>query len=250
MTAQERSRLDCLLAAAKATLDFYRGRDKAEPGRRSKEGFERALSEEVLGYQQRTARRLKQGAQAPATDDIFLYRVTDIVSRAAQSGIVLLAMDAAIGIDVALGAQVANAWAQSYARDLVNGIAGTTANQIADAVGRFASTPGVTLGDIAGQLFSPEVNLSRAYSIATTEITRAYAESNAIVARQLAQRYPGMPIVKRWATNNDSLVCPVCGPLNQKEIAHDALFKSAGKEFNQPPAHPNCRCWMLTYPKP
>jgi hypothetical protein len=250
-----RAHLKSLLAAAAEAARFYKGRDKSEPGRRRKEDYERRLADAVQAYQRRTAKRIKEAdagqLQLPgmiARDDKFMADVETIISQAAQDGIVLFQVSAPIGINVATGAAVAQAWAQAYARDLAKGIMGTTTAQLAGALQQFASTPGVTVGDVAARLFSPEVNLSRSYTIATTEITRAYSEANQIAGRQLAREYPDLKMVKRWATNNDDRVCPLCGPLNQKEIPLSEPYQAGGKEFAGPPLHPNCRCWLMVYP--
>ena len=79
-------------------------------------------------------------------------------------------------------------------------------------------------------LFGP----SRAKSIAVTEVTRAYAEG-ANIAKEQIERMSGLQMVHIWNTNNDSLVCEICAPLNRK--------KQGDGWWEFPPAHPNCRCW-------
>jgi SPP1 gp7 family putative phage head morphogenesis protein len=79
--------------------------------------------------------------------------------------------------------------------------------------------------------------------IATTEITRAYAEANQIAGEALAKEFEGVPVVKIWYTNEDDKVCPICGEFDGKEIPIDESF---GEGVKNPPAHPNCRCWTTT----
>ncbi len=89
----------------------------------------------------------------------------------------------------------------------------------------------------------------RARIAATTEETRRATQANLAEARRMAKEFSDVPVVKRWATCNDQYVCPVCGPLNQAEILHTEKFQSGGQEFDGPPAHDGCRCWIMVYPK-
>jgi len=53
-------------------------------------------------------------------------------------------------------------------------------------------------------------------------------------------------VIKQWWTNNDDRVCPICGPLHEEVVDIDENFVSLGVEYQQPPAHVFCRCWMNT----
>ncbi len=66
---------------------------------------------------------------------------------------------------------------------------------------------------------------------AVSEVTRLYAQGNA-AAWQASDIVRGMT----WKTANDELVCPVCGPLADTDV---------GFGGDIPPAHPNCRCWVV-----
>lgn len=48
--------------------------------------------------------------------------------------------------------------------------------------------------------------------------------------------------LKVWLTTEDDLVCPICAPLNNKELSLDADFSSQGFIGQSPPAHIRCRC--------
>ena len=76
----------------------------------------------------------------------------------------------------------------------------------------------------------------RARQLAVTEVTRAFAEGN-----MAAWRAAGVIEKRRWNTNNDELVCPVCGPLAGQVRGLDDEF---GDGIPLPPAHPRCRCWI------
>jgi len=79
--------------------------------------------------------------------------------------------------------------------------------------------------------------------IAITETTKAFAMAERIAGNELQKAYPDVPVVKQWYTNQDDLVCDICGPLAGKEVPLTSLF--AG-DIEQPPAHVRCRCWMST----
>jgi SPP1 gp7 family putative phage head morphogenesis protein len=127
-------------------------------------------------------------------------------------------------------------WALRYGYELVRGIIATTRDRIALEVAEYvrnSETIGTLIGRLSeGNLFSPV----RAQMIAVTEVTRAYAEGN----RQ-AWKVSGVIEKRRWRTNADELVCPVCGPLAGQVVGLDEDFDGG---VSGPPAHPRCRCWV------
>jgi hypothetical protein len=141
----------------------------------------------------------------------------------------------------------ARAWAEAYAYDLIRGIAETSRDVVATAVEDFVRTPGRTVGQVISAL-EPTFGAARAKRIAVTEITRAYAEGQMELGIELQRRWPNIPVVKRWFTNNDDLVCEICGPLDTLLIPFDEPFVRGdspdGVDITNPPAHVNCRCWM------
>jgi SPP1 gp7 family putative phage head morphogenesis protein len=99
----------------------------------------------------------------------------------------------------------------------------------------------------------PWLGTSRAGRIAVTEVTRTYAAGN-IASWKSTQLVGG----KRWATANDELVCPICGPLDGRVVEIDNDFRLAADGplegipeadlvYYSPPAHPNCRCWLQPF---
>ena len=46
-------------------------------------------------------------------------------------------------------------------------------------------------------------------------------------------------IIKRWDTQADDRVCPICKPLEGATALLDEVFSNG---LSGPPAHPNCRC--------
>jgi hypothetical protein len=69
---------------------------------------------------------------------------------------------------------------------------------------------------------------SRAVQIATTEITFFVWIAN----KSVIDNCKGLTLV--WVTEDDELVCPICGPLHLKPKS-----QWRGKHM---PAHPGCRC--------
>jgi hypothetical protein len=85
----------------------------------------------------------------------------------------------------------------------------------------------VAVADIFGE--------ARAQRIAVTEVTRAYVEGSRIAADDVIAQ--GIVMTEIWRTDNDDLVCELCGPLDGEPIGI-AWDRGMG-----PPLHPNCRCW-------
>lgn len=135
---------------------------------------------------------------------------------------------------------VANAdaaqWAIEYGYQLIGGITDTTRAQVAREIRYFVDNS-ITVNQLrdrlmAGNLFSR----NRASMIAVTETTRAYASGN-----EAAWRASQVVEGKEWMTAYDEAVCPICAPLSGKIVK---LNESFGR-VDKPPAHVNCRCWIL-----
>lgn len=123
-------------------------------------------------------------------------------------------------------------WAVRYGYELVRGLLATTRDwlqlQVAEYV-RNSETIGQLIARIReGSGFGED----RARRIAVTEVTRAFARGN-----MESWRASGVIEGKEWRTNNDELVCPVCGPLSGRVVGLDELFPG---DIDGPPAHPNC----------
>jgi len=125
-------------------------------------------------------------------------------------------------------------WAREYSYELVRGLTETTRRQISEVVQSFIETPGMTQGDIR-KLLEPAFGPVRAELIATTETTRSYAAATNEIQRQVNQT--GLQMRRIWQTQNDELVCDICGPLNQHPEEDWRAEYPDG-----PPAHPGCRC--------
>jgi hypothetical protein len=84
----------------------------------------------------------------------------------------------------------------------------------------------------------------RARIIAYTERARYMTQAELNKGEKLARQYRDMLVTKRWFTCNDHLVCPICKTFHVSEILIDKKFKAGGQEFDGPPAHEGCRCWI------
>lgn len=50
---------------------------------------------------------------------------------------------------------------------------------------------------------------------------------------------------KTWVTRRDAKVCKYCDPLDGITARIDAVFNTKYGEFETPPIHPRCRCFMI-----
>lgn len=142
-----------------------------------------------------------------------------------------------IGVDWAVVNQAAVDWARDYTFNLVRGINDHSRAALQSTVSAYYER-GQTTGDLVSRLsgiFGPV----RAEMIAVTEITRAASEGKRVIGRELNKQ--GVQMIPIWQTNNDSLVCSICGPRHNQEIT-DGMY---------PPAHPRCRCFHgYEFPRP
>lgn len=87
--------------------------------------------------------------------------------------------------------------------------------------------------------FGPE----RASRIAITENSRIMAESELAAARE-------NEFVEwlEWATAADEIAarCPICGPMHGRRVRKDSNGFPTAAGVLYPPAHPNCRCQILS----
>ncbi len=126
-----------------------------------------------------------------------------------------------------------------YADSLTESVGQTSSVQIRRYVSEWASN-GLPLRVLIGNLQSTVFSAQRAQLIATTEVTRAYAEGN-----RAAWRASGIIERMRWQTSADEMVCPVCGLLAGQVVEVGADGFGADNAF--PPVHPRCRCWVTPF---
>ena len=139
-----------------------------------------------------------------------------------------------IGFNYELVNENAQIWANTASSEFITDINATTVRQTQIAISQWISN-GEPLRQLVREL-EPIFGSARAELIASTEVTRSFAEGNRIAYResQVVQTI-------KWKTAYDELVCPTCGPLHNKEADLEEGFK----DYYFPPAHPRCRCWIV-----
>lgn len=234
-------------------------RDKREPARREKEELDAritAITYKAFRVQKRKLLEKMNNAwgdeqkKKPNTfpqlvniDDIFYdegefsANFTRALITGMMGGITLFQQMSNIGMDYTLTNDRAVQAASEYALDLVKNINQVSKDSITRAITSFIDTPGMTIGDIMSRIpFGAE----RAERIAVTEVTRAYATGQRMAGEDLQKEFPGVKVVKEWFTNEDDKTCELCFPLNGKVVPVDEPF---GDGVDDPPVHPQCRCW-------
>lgn len=139
------------------------------------------------------------------------------------------------GVDWTLVNLNAQHWAETYAAQLVAGISKTTRKKIADAVAQWIAN-GDALPELESMIDGVIDDPMRAFVIAITESTRAYAQGNTIAWK--AKGVQG----RRWYTAEDEIVCPLCGGTLRGQVA--PIGHSFSDGVDNPPAHVGCRCYL------
>lgn len=166
---------------------------------------------------------------------LFLPRLTQM----AYSGMVNAARQIGIAFDNTLYSRLAENWARSYTDQLLAFLETTNKKLIGQVIAEWIARAGATIGDLNAKL-GEVLDAARANRIAVTETTRAFAQG-----QRTAYEREGIT-EWIWRTNRDELVCPVCGPLNDRTVKIGQPFgrDEKGLDILQPPAHINCRCWV------
>ena len=241
-------------------------RDAKEPGRAIKERWEDRLYKLMRRYLRGQRKRLSlhladrlaiRTMTVKATageiessiptsvwrDDGMDALLLILFSEALQDGVELAGDGLGVGIEWADVNTDAATFARNYVTDWLLALDEVTRNSLREAIATFIDTPGFTIGDVMDMLPFDD---ARALRIAVTEITRVFGRAELLAGLRLQELYPDLSVVKTWFTNNDDLVCAICGPLNGVRIPISDNFQSVVGEIECPPAHVNCRCWMST----
>jgi hypothetical protein len=244
--------------------DELKQRDKREPGRDRKILYENKLARAL--YKRFKAQRDKleytlqlwypqRMKSEPPTDDIFTdaeseAEIIKILLLSYGHGVQLFEDEILIGLDYTTFNKEAADWARVHSTRLFKLLDDTSRGAVRSAVSTFIETPGFTIGDVMEILTSQPgsvFNSARAKRTAITEITDAYAQAELDAGLELKKQFSDVRVIKTWFTNNDSMVCPICGPLNGVSVEVGTPFIGGnGGEYDAPPSHPNCRCWMST----
>lgn len=174
-----------------------------------------------------------QGVLTPELEDIFI-----------DSAKLMLEDNIAIGVDWDLVNEDAANWARQHGARIVRDITNNTERGVQAALTDYwdeAQGAVAEFYDEALNLRQLRKKLERWYSpsradmIATTEVTRASVEGERAVVAE-AEKI-GFEMVEIWQTNDDEIVCTICGPRDGKPEG------SNWTKADGPPAHPRCRCW-------
>lgn len=174
----------------------------------------------------------KAGAQAARTilngGSVDLSGLSDSLRAALVPALtaVVLERTQALETELGTGADVDPApWVADYVPTLTAELNQTTVAAIAAVT----ATPGMDRAALVTAL-QGAFGARRAETIALTSITEANSQAVRGVGGYLASQ--GVDIEYVWQTNNDEMVCLICGDLDGTVVSADEL----------PPAHPRCRC--------
>lgn len=173
-------------------------------------------------------------------------QLRDAVSRALQDGVdlgVSVAVDqlgrVGIGLDYTLPHVAAREWALRYTDELLVQMGATTRAGVGQAIARWVDN-GEPLQALISDL-QPFFGPRRAELIASTEVTRAYAQGSVE-----AYRASGVVKEQEWRTANDEIVrqCPYCAPMHGRRAPLGQAWQHPSFGPIEIPAHPRCRCWV------
>lgn len=150
------------------------------------------------------------------------------------------------GFDWMLVNTQARDWALQYSGELIRSLERTTLDGIRQAVARWIEN-GESLDALVADL-TPLLGKRRAELVASTEVTRAYAEAN-----RRAYRASGVVTQLIWRTAADERRCSFCRSLDGATVGLEGSFHTQLPDdlrpkidaFEIPPAHPRCRCWIV-----
>ena len=180
--------------------------------------------------------------------------ITRVMLAGAESGISELPIEVSLLMNWEVFNQAAIEFLNEYRLTWVHGISETTRTQSMASIAAWIESgeplPALTerLAMILGE--------GRASAVAVTEVTRVFAAGN-----QQAWESTGLVAGKQWRTARDGLVTPICRALEGQVANLDGLFvvppeamaradvrkmvAQFGSTFTHPPAHPNCRSWVV-----
>jgi hypothetical protein len=126
------------------------------------------------------------------------------------------------------------AWATNHAYELSNYLNDNTRQIVGDVITKYLETPGMTRQDVEDLLnesgaFTP----ARASMIAVTETTAATSAGTQAAVEEA--RAAGLEVTETWRTQDGGCE-EICAPL-------DGTVRGDGWD-EDPPAHPNCACWV------
>lgn len=161
--------------------------------------------------------------------NILVSVFVDTLMDGVQGGVDALPPDIAILLDFDVVNQAAIDYAKQYRYEWISGIVDTTRTQVQSLISDWILS-GDPLPVLETQL-EPLFGKIRAQMIASTEVTRIFAEAN-----QRVWQSTGFISMMSYRTSVDDRVCPICSPLEDVEMPLN--------DNRAPPRHPRCRCWL------
>lgn len=190
------------------------------------EPFSAALAGAIVGNQAIDLGMLDSALRAALVEQLTQTVIDTLGSLPGDLGSIAMA-----GADMSAGAI---AWADSYVQPLVGSLVEHTRSVVERAINAYRTTPGLTRADVESMLVEA-FGARRAELIAITETTRAAAQATSLYRNYLTQN--GIATIRIWQTNQDELVCPICGALDGTPDSDWSEVYPDG-----PPAHVRCRC--------
>ena len=211
--------------------------------RRTRRALESAMDDIVREITRRAPRDTEETVNIVRQNFASDSEMYEALSRALQDGVdlgVSVAVNqlenVGFGFDWTLVNTDARNWAATTAGEQIRLIEQTTVNSVRQSVSRWIDN-GEPLQALINDL-QPTFSARRAELIASTEVTRAFAEGS-------IRAYQASGIVSEieWQTARDEIVakCPVCAP------RHGKRSTLAAREVDGIgiPGHPRCRCWWV-----
>ena len=242
-----------------------------DPAGAEKDALEMAIESAMMEYWQGQLERIqaeleprippdrKGGIQLPLPfwreEAKRLLRILlPLIQRGAEGGVVVhqgAIAEMGIGVDWTMPFTEAANWAREHCGELVTKVTDTTRQRVGVEVANWIESEH-TLPELWRRLADPNnypFNRARAKLIGTTEATRAYAEGELAAAEALAQESV-FEYEKRWESIPDDVRCEICEDLQgQTVVGVRNSFDSKIGPLQGPPAHPGCRCGMVTIPR-
>lgn len=156
----------------------------------------------------------------------------DVLGDAYREAATSFAGAVSFGLSDADLVEASGAWVRPYAARAAQALVTSSQRILGREAQRNDANEGVSRQ--AFDLLTRRVlSASRASTNAVTEVTVAVSAGETFVTDRL--RSLGAEVDEVWFTQIDERVCPICAP------RHGAV-KGDGW-YNDPPAHPNCRCY-------
>lgn len=146
------------------------------------------------------------------------------------------------------------AWAKRYAAKLIKDISKTTRRNIREIV-TTSLREGRDVRETADLIFDEIEDKTRSRVIARTEVMRAANEGQRLLWEEavdeglISEDAERIWLFAELPQKNGEL-CPICESMADQRAGFDEVFTDLdGEEYDQPPAHPSCRCSLGLAPR-